>query len=162
MARIKTKGLDIFATEFENLAGAISRINAMALYDAAGIVADEIASAMQALPVREDKEWGTENHKLYGATQSEKNQLIENLGIADFQKTVGSHNTSIGFTGYVETPSSRFNDHVPSGMLMQCIEYGTDFRRGTHTITAAMKRARSRAEQAIQNRIETETNKIMK
>lgn len=162
MARIKVQGMGTFGQDFVDLVGAISRINAMALYDAAHIVADEIEAAVQALPVREDKEWGTEKHKLYGATKEEKEQLIEQLGIARFRKSPNTQNTSVGWTGYVWTPSTRFADHIPSGMLMQCIEYGTDFRRGTHTITAAMKRARSRAEQAIQNRIETETNKIMK
>ena len=162
MPRIKTTGLDIFGQQFIDLRDAISRINSMALYDAAGIVADEMEAAVRSLPVRDDKEYGTENHKLYGATQDEKDQLIEKLGIAKFRHNPDTKDTSVGWTGYVVTPSSRFADHVPAGMLMQCIEYGTYFRQGTHTITAAQKRAKAKAEEAIKKRIESETEKIMK
>ena len=161
MATIKTEGLDIFSKELDKLSKEIANINSMALYDAAGVVADEMGSALKGLPVRGDEEYGTSKFKLYGATEDEKRQLIENFGISRFRKESGSTETSIGFTGYVETPSSRFNDQVPTGMLMQCIEYGTSFRQGTHTLTAAMKSCRAKAEKAIQERIDKEVNEII-
>ena len=160
MATIKTEGLDIFTKQFEKLAKDISGINSMALYDAAGIVADEMVTALKGMPVRGDEEFATSKWKLYGATESEKAQLIDALGVSRFREEGGSKDTSVGFTGYVTTPSTRFADQVPAGMLMQCIEYGTAFRQGTHTLTAAMKRCKSKAEKAIQDRLEKEIGKI--
>lgn len=162
MATIKTEGLQLFSKQFEKLTNEIANINNMALYDAAGAVADELNSALKSLPTREESEWGTANKKLYGATESEKQQLIESLGVASFKKSSNSTDTSIGFTGYINTPSTRFGDMIPAGMLMQCIEYGTSFRQGTHTLTAATKRCKSKAEKAIEDRIDKEVNKIMK
>lgn len=160
MATIKTEGLDIFTKQLEKLSKEIANINSMALYDAAGVVADEMGNALKGLPVRGDEEYGTYKHKLYGATDSEKRQLIGSFGISRFRKGNGTTETSVGFTGYVETPSTRFNDQVPAAMLMQCIEYGTPFRQGTHTLTAAMKSCKSKAEKAIQERIDKEIKKI--
>ena len=161
MATMKVEGLDIFHKQFEKLTKEVSNINSMALYDAAGVVADELEAAMDKLPVRADGEYGTAQHKLYGATQSEKNQLIDALGVARFRKTGDSKDTSIGFHGYVSTPSKKYGDQVPAGMLMQCIEYGTKFRQGTHTLTSAMKSCKSKAEKAFQERLDQEVNKIM-
>lgn len=160
MATIKTEGLDVLAKELQTLSKDIADINSLALYDGAGVVADEMAAALRSLPVRGDKEFATSKWKLYGATESEKEQLIAAFGISTFRRGFGSIETSVGFTGYVNTPSTRFNDMVPAGMLMQCIEYGTAFRQGTHTISAAIKTCKSKAEQAIQERLDKEVEKI--
>ena len=162
MATIKTSGIEIFSKQLETLSKEISNINSMALYDGAGVVADAIGNALKGLPVRGDEEWGSSKWKLYGATESEKQQLAENFGISRFQKGFGSVQTSVGFTGYVNTPSSRFNNQVPTGMLMQCIEYGTEFRWGTHTVTAAINKCRSKAEAAMKGRVEKEINELTK
>jgi hypothetical protein len=160
MAASKINGMDTFQTQFENLAREIGKINRGALGSAAGLVADEMKAALEALPTHEEGQWGTETNKLYGVTPSEKEQLINALGIAPFRGTTDI-DTAIGFHGYVETPSNRFNDHVPAGMLMQCIEYGTSFRQGTHTLTGVMKKLKTEAVKAAQDYIDTETQKIM-
>lgn len=160
MATIKTEGMDIFTKQLEGLSKEIASINSMALYDAADVVADEMKAALEGLPVRGDEEFGTSKFKLYGATEDEKRQLINSFGISRFREGEGSKDTSIGFHGYVTTPSSRFADQVPAGMLMQCIEYGTAFRQGTHTLTAAMKSCKAKAEKAIQERINKEIKKL--
>lgn len=162
MATINVEGIDIFSKQLERLSKEIASINSMSQYDGAGVVADEMATALKGLPVRGDEEYGTSKYKLYGATESEKRQLMEHFGISRFRKGDGTVETSVGFTGYVSTPSSRFSDQVPAGMLMQCIEYGTAFRQGTYTMTAAMKTCKTKAEKAIQERLDKEIDKIMK
>lgn len=156
---IKVQGMEAFQTNLENLASGISKINNMALYEAAGIVAEEMRSALESLPTY-DKWYGTDGHPIYGATPSEKAQIIENFGIADFRNTGDGSQTSLGFTGYVNTPSTRYNDKVPTGMLMQCINYGTQFRKGTHTLDRVEKNAKEKAIQAAQNKIDQEIKKL--
>lgn len=154
---MKIKGMDAFTTKFEGLAKDIAHINNMALYEAAGYVAKEIGKALQSLPTYE----GRQEHRLYGATPSEKEQIIANFGISRFQQNDDGSQTSIGFTGYVDTPSARFNGRVPTGMLMQCIEYGTQFRKGTHTISKAIRAAQDQAIQKAENKLTTEIQKKM-
>lgn len=157
---VKIQGMGAFTSKFEGLSKDIAHINNMALYEAAGYVANEIGKALQSLPTYDDW-YGTTNYPLYGATPSEKAQIIENFGIASFRTTEDGSQTSIGFTGYVNTPSTKFGNKVPTGMLMQCIEYGTRFRKGTHTIARAEKAVRNQAIQIAQNKITEEIRKSM-
>lgn len=160
MPKISVVGIDEFNNSLQDMVKDISHINNMALYDAAGVAAEAIGSALQSLPTHPEGEWGTSQNPLYGATPSEKAQLVESFGISHFRQGDGSTNTSIGFTGYVNTKSKRFNNKVPAGMLMQCIEYGTQFRRGTHTISNAIKQCKEAVSKAAQDRIDQEVNKL--
>ena len=160
MAKIEIVGMGTFNNKLDELVSEISHINNMALYDAAGVAAQKIASALQSMPTHAEGEWGTAENPLYGATESEKQQLIQNFGISTFRKSDGRVDTSIGFTGYVNTKSKRFNNKIPAGMLMQCIEYGTQFRRGTHTISKAIRQAKEAVAQAAQDRIDQEVQKL--
>lgn len=154
---IKITGTEIFTDKLGQLAADISHMNKLALYDAAGYVADELKKALEAMPTYTERD----EHRLYGVTPSEKEQIIENFGVSRFENDPDGSKTSIGFTGYVRTPSKRFNDMVPTGMLMQCIEYGTTFRRGTHTISKMEKRIRGQAIQIAQEKLTKEIKKVM-
>lgn len=160
MPKVEIIGMEALTSGMSSLIQDISRINNMALYDAAGAVANEVANALQGLPVHDDDDYGTENHPLKGATASEKAQIIQNFGISRFKNSGSGSQTSIGFTGYVNTKSRKFNNQVPTGLLMQCIEYGTAFRQGTHTVSKAIKSARERAAQIAQQRIDQEVQKL--
>lgn len=155
---IKIEGIEIFQRQLERLAADIQKINRGALGEAAGYVADEMKSALESMPVRDDS---THPHRLYGATASEKAQIVQNFGISHFNDGGDLITTSIGFTGYVDTPSKRFNDQVPTGMLMQCIEYGTQFRKGTHTIGTMANKLREEAARKSQDYIDKRVKAIM-
>lgn len=155
MAKISVNGLDQYNKAFSDLVNDISHINNLALFDAAAVAADELKGALEGMPTHPEND----RHKLYGATASEKQQIIANFGVSRFRNSGGSTDTTVGFTGYVHTQSKRFNNMVPTGMLMQCIEYGTSFRRPTHTISNAVKNIKARAEQAAQDRIDQEIQK---
>lgn len=159
MAKMTVKGLDVYNAQLKKLAAQAEKINRGALGEGAGYVADEIKSALDSMPLRPDS---THPHKLYGATESEKEQIIDNFGIARFRTSGGGINTSVGFHGYVDTPSERFGDRVPTGMLVQCINYGTAFRVGTHTVDKAISAVKKSVSEKMQNYIDKETEKIMK
>ena len=156
---IRIQGMQSLQTGLENLASLISKINNLALYEAAGVVAEEMKNALDTLPTYEDW-YGTPSYPLYGATPSEKSQLIANFGIADFRSSVDGAQTSLGFTGYVNTPSTKYGDKVPTGMLMQAINYGTQFRHGTHTLDRVERSSKARAVQAAQDKIDQEIKKL--
>lgn len=161
MAKMTVTGLDSFTTQLTKLAGEAEKINRGTLGEGAGYVADQIKSALEGMPTYDDW-YGTDGHPLYGATESEKDQIISNFGIAKFKDSGGKIETSVGFHGYVDTPSTRFNDHVPTGLLMQCINYGTSFRRATHTVDHAIKAVKDAATQKMQDYIDKEVGKIIK
>lgn len=160
MARCTVDGIDIFADKLDLLARDASRINRGALGEAAGQVADAVSAALEGLPVCEEK-FTPPGHFRSGATASEKAQIIGNFGISKFKSTGGGYTTSIGFTGYVQTRSKRFNGNVPTGFLMQAIEYGTFFRVGTHTVSRAINSVRGRIPETVSEYIDREVAKIM-
>lgn len=159
MAKMTVTGIDTFTSQLTRLAQEADKINRGALGEGAGYVADQIGQAIDSIPVRDES---THPHKLYGATESELSQIKNNFGIAKFRSSGGKTETSIGFTGYVDTPSAKFNDHIPTGMLVQCIEYGTEFRQPTHTLSRAIKAVKGQAPQKMQDYMDKEVGKIMK
>ena len=158
MAKISIEGLDEFISELAKLGVEVDKINRGALGEAAGYVADQISNALEAMPVREP---GQSEHRLFGATEDEKAQIIENFGISKFRKANGSTDTSIGFTGYVDTHSPKYGNRVPTGMLMQCINYGTEFRQGTHTIDNALRVSKGTVSEIIQGYIDEKVSEII-
>lgn len=149
---VKVTGMDIFQTQLAGLVQDIQKINRGGLGEAAGYVADQMKEALEGMPVRPDKD--RSGHRLYGATESEKQQIIQNFGISTFKDSGDHIETAIGFHGYVNTPSAKFNDHVPTGMLMQCIEYGTSFRRGIHLISKMQNKVKDGAAEKARKYIE--------
>ena len=163
MATMKVEGLDHFAKQLNALDKDISKINRGALGEGAKYAANQIEKAIDSMPTHsEGYSYAAPDTKRTGATASEKSQIKANFGIARFKKTGSGWDTSIGFHGYVHTPSKRFNDNVPTGMLVQCIDQGTDFRNGIHSISSASRSAKGGVESKIQDYIDKEVNKIMK
>ncbi len=156
MAKISIQGMEAYQKQFEQLASDIHKINRGALGQAAGYCADQVKAALQSMPVRDEN---THPHRLYGATSSEKQQIIANFGIARFDDTGEQIGTALGFRGYVHTPSRRFNDQVPTGMLVQCIDLGTRFRKPTHILQNAIKQLKSSAPKQAQDYIDQEIQK---
>lgn len=161
MAKISITGMDKYMSQLDKLTGEVTKINRGALGEGAGIAADNIKAALEGMPTRGDDEYATSKWKLYGATESEKQQIISNFGITRFRTNGDGYDTVIGFTGYVNTPSTRFHDNVPTGMLMQCINNGNEYRRATHTINKAVNGTRAQVEAAVQQYIDEKTQEIM-
>lgn len=156
---VRITGMDIFQAQLASLTQDIQKINRGGLGEAAGYVADQMKHALESMPVRPDKP--TDRHRLYGATVSEKNQIIQNFGISRFNDNGDRIETAIGFHGYVHTPSAKFNDQIPTGMLMQCIEYGTQFRRGIHLISKTERQIREAAAEKARKYIEEKITEKM-
>lgn len=155
-------GINSFVSQLGQLNSEIAQITRGALGEAAGFVADEMKNALEAMPTHtEGYSYAAPDTKRTGATESEKQQIIDNFGISRFRESGDTTSTSIGFTGYVHTESKRFNDNVPTGFLMQAINYGSEFRNPTHTVDRAIRSAREAAQAKAQDYIDTKVNEIM-
>lgn len=161
MARIKVAGLDIYLANMQKMSEEMRNINKGALGEGAKVAAEKIREALETLPIRPDKMTGSQHsQRLYGVTESEYIQILDNFGIARFRDSGGAWNTSIGFTGYVNTPSAKFHDKVPTGLLVQAVEYGTKFRKPVHMLNKAAKVSEAEITAAMQKYIEEQINKI--
>lgn len=163
MAKMTVAGLDIFLTDLRNLDKEARNINKGALGEGAGYAYHELRDAIDTIPIRPDKYEGRQHsERLYGLTENEFRQVTNLFGIARFKNSSGGWNTSIGFHGMVDTPSAMWNNNVPTGYLVQCVEYGTEFRKATHILQRAINRSKDQIAQKMQDYIDKEVNKIMK
>lgn len=162
MAKLTVTGLDIYLTNMQNLNKEMRAINRGALGEGAHVAAEKVREALEGLPIRPDKYTGDmHEHKFYGVTSEELIQILDNFGIARFQDSGGAWNTSVGFTGYVNTPSAKWGDKIPTGLLVQAVEYGTEFRRPAHILAKAAKVSESEIRSAMEKYIEQKVNEIM-
>lgn len=162
MAKITVTGMDIYLANMQKMTQEVRNINKGALYEGAKMAADKVREALEMLPIRPDRYTGRQHsERFYGVTESEYIQILDNFGISRHRDSGGSWNTSIGFKGTVHTPSAKFHDEVPTGLLVQAVEYGTEFRKPLHILSKAAKANESEIREAMQKYIEDETNKIM-
>lgn len=162
MAKISVSGLDQYVNKLGILQKQAHEINRGALGEGAGYAADEIRSAVAGMPTMTEETRKYGEHRLYGATDNELAQILNNLGIKRFSENGGKISTQIGFGGYVYTPSKKFGNRIPTGMLVQCINYGTRFRQGTHTLDKVTNAIKKDVSDKIQKYIDKEVEKIMK
>lgn len=162
MAKISIVGMDVFLGNLSEMTKEIRNINKGALGEGAKVAAESMRDALENLPIRPNKYTGRQHsERLYGVTESEYAQILNNFGIARFKDSGGAWNTSIGFKGYVHTPSAKFNDQVPTGLLVQAVEYGTEFRKPLHMIAKAAKNVQESVAEHVQEYIDEQTSKIM-
>lgn len=162
MAKISILGMDVFLGNLSNLNQELRNINKGALGEGAKVAAEELRNAIEMLPIRPDKYTGRQHtERLYGVTESEYAQILNNFGIAHFKDSGGAWNTSVGFHGMVHTPSAMFKDEVPTGMLVQAVEYGTEFRKPVHILSRAAKAAQEVVAERAQKYIDDKVNQIM-
>lgn len=155
--KMSNKGLDALIQKFDNLTGSTKEIAHKGLYKAAGVIADEVKSGLQSLPIQEDPD-GTpptmrDGQKLTGVTSKDKQTLINSLGIAPHRDNGSSISTAIGFSGTSDVRTKRFPGGVPAGALMRGIESGTSVRTKHPVIRQALSRVKAQAAEAAKEEI---------
>lgn len=162
MAKVEVFGMEVFLANMQKMNTEMRNINRGALGEGAKVAAEKLREALEMLPIRADKYTGRQHsERFYGVTESEYIQILDNFGIARFQDSGGAWNTSVGFTGYVNTPSAKFNDKVPTGMLVQAVEYGTEFRKPVHMLAKATRASEAEIAGAMQEYIDAKVNEII-
>ena len=158
MAKITFPGLNDYELMISRLSKNAADIAGRAIYTGAGIVADEIKSGIQSLPIV--RGYGTaENPLPGGVTQPQKQGLLDGLGIAPLQDDGGYLNVKIGFDGYNRTKTEKYPQGQPNQMIAASTERGTIYRQKTPFIRDAVKKCRKEAEQAMALCVESEIAK---
>ena len=158
MAKLTFTGLDGYIAQLEKLRQSADGITKKALYEGAGVTADEIRSAVEALPTDNDRSAG---HYLKGITDEQKAALAKGLGVASFQSEGDRIDTLVGFTGYSDLITTEHPKGVPA-LIARIAESGTSFSQKTPFVRKALKTAKPKAEAEIKKVFETEIKRTMK
>lgn len=141
------------------------------VYPGAGLIADEIRKAIEALPVidmtvkedgsakvggkqhaRKDTSKGkTRKGAPAGVTKVEKEGLLEwasgtGMGLAPMRTDKNFLNTKVGFNGYNKHITPNYPKGHPNAMIARSVESGTSFRRKTPFIAPTVRAFRNEAE----------------
>ena len=162
MAKIEVAGMDVFLADLRKLSQEARNINKGALGEGAKVAVELYGEAIESLPIRPDKLTGRQHsERLYGVTESEYAQLCNSYGIARFRNTSGGWNTSIGVSGYINTPSAQYGDQVPARLLLAAVDGGTEFRKPARVMSKASRSMKSEVEEAMRDYIDKKVNEIM-
>ena len=160
MAKITFPGLNDYELMISRLSKNAADIAGRAIYTGAGIVADEIKSGIQSLPVV--RGYGTaENPLPGGVTQPQKQGLLNGLGIAPLQDDGGYLNVKIGFDGYNRTKTKDYPRGQPNQLVARGVESGTSWKQKHPFVRPAINRSRKRAEAAMAEALDKEIEKIV-
>ena len=163
MAKIEFKGINEYAKVLATLGNESEEIVKSAVYKGAAIVADEIKSGINSIPIQEGNNGlppvGTPENKLYGISRKQKGDLMDSFGLAPMENDGDYIQTKAGVDGYGSIPTKKYPGGVPNVMLMRSIESGTSFRDKHPVFRQATNRARKRAEEAMRNEIDNQMQK---
>lgn len=160
MAVITFKGLDKYERQLSQLSKNAEKIAGAAIYEGAGVIADEVRKNIESLPIVSG--YGTPSKPLPGGvTKSQKQGLLDGLGISQMVNTSGYLNVKIGFDGYNSTKTESYPRGQPNQLVARGVESGTSWKQKKPFIRPALTRAKPKAEQLMAETLDQEINKIM-
>jgi hypothetical protein len=157
---LKVEGMEEITAMLAKAEGAAQGIAALALYDGAGVVADEIsrgARGISTIPFRY-----AAGGRMRDPSPEEKEALISAgaAGIAKFDKTGNEVNTSVGYnrSGYVSIKGKI----KPVAVIANAINSGTSFMKKQPFIRNARDKAKDQATEVITQKVTSLVEEILK
>ena len=141
---------------------AVRAICNMAVYDGAKIVADAVRTQIQGLQTVSDKSNLYRYRKKEPArlSESQKQGLLDGLGLAHFNVTDGFINTKIGFNGYNSIKTKKYTNGQPNAMIARMVEHGASTFVAQPFIRKAVNACMGTAIAAMDLRIDEEIAKM--
>lgn len=159
MAKITFPGLGDYELMISRLAKGADEVAGKAIYAGAGIVADEIRKEIQGLPIVSG--YGTESNPLPGGvTKSQKQGLLDGLGISPMQDDGGYYNVKVGFDGYNSTRTDKYPRGQPNQLVARGVNSGTSWKQKNPFVRRGTNRAKKPAEAKMAEVIDFEIAKI--
>lgn len=159
MAKLKMQGLEKYEQQLLKLKEISREAIGQAIYDGAGIVADQVMANIQSLPV--DERGYTKEGTLHGVTSLQKAGLAEGFGIAKLQDEGGYAHVKLGFNGYNGVKSKRYPNGQPNSMIARSVNSGSSFRDRIPFVDNAVSAKKSAAEQAMIKKFDSVISKAL-
>ena len=160
MAKIAFKGLEEYERKLSRLGKESEKVAGAAIYEGAAIMADAIRQNIESLPIVTG--YGTTDAPLPGGvTRSQKQGLLDGLGITPMSSDNGFYNVKIGFDGYNSTKTKNYPQGQPNQLVARGVESGTSWKMKKPFVRPAINRSRKTVEKTMAETLDREINKIM-
>lgn len=159
MARMSFKASDDYALKLSKLAAQTEEVAKKAIYAAANIVADKVASNLAALPTDKFRRL-KDGEQFTGLPESQKKDLQDSFGVTPIKQDEDGWNAHIGFDGYGSKPTEKYPKGVPNQLLARAVESGSSVRQKTPFVRPAVNATKKDAIEAMNRVIDEELGKI--
>lgn len=156
--KLKFDGIDNFIDKLELFGNKSTAVAKSALYEGAGVAADELKKNLEAIPTASKNLpyiHSGSGIRIYGMTKQQKADVINAMGITKMRADSDGVSVRVGFNGY--TVNGKGEGSVPVALLVRSFESGTSFVRKAPIVRKAFATARPKVKQAI----ETQINRII-
>lgn len=162
MAKITFKKGDEYLMRLSRLESElVEKVCGPAIYDAAGLVADNIILAFLQVPT--DERYGTPGTPAIGPKKIQKKALYECYGITEMQDDgTGFLNVKIGFDGYSGIKTKKWPNGQPNQLIARSIESGTSYMVKHPFVKEGVSVSRKKAIEILKKRVDENIQKIMK
>lgn len=154
MASWKFEGLGQYLIQLEKLQANTGSAIGRAIYEGAGLVAQEVAAEIQRLPVNNQ-------HASKGVTSVQKKGLKEGFGISHAQSDGDYRHVKLGFDGYNKQRTENYPQGQPNSLIARSVNSGTSFRKKNPFVDRATRKSKSACEIRMSQVLEREIIKIM-
>lgn len=162
MARLQVKGINEYTKNIQKLYKDSEIILKRSIYPSAGFVIENMKEAINSLPIEEGPSglppYGSEEMPIRGISRQQKIDLLDGIGISNFQNTDGYLHVKVGFDGYGSVPTKKYPKGLPNVLLARAITSGTTFRKKNTAISRSVTKSKKEA----RNIINEEMNKYIR
>lgn len=162
MATLKFKGTDELNEKLDRARNCVGGMIKRALYDGAGVLADTLRKETESLPEVKEGFVPKSNQPIRGVTSDQKRGLLSSLFIETMQEDGGRYSTHVFFTGRNQTKTKKYPDGQPNALIARSVNSGSSVRMKIPFVNRAVSKAKAKVEAAMQARLDSDLDKIMK
>ena len=146
MAKWTMHGLDEYAQYLQKIGANTPEIIGAGVYEMARIVADQVRANLEALPSVPDKANISNYQKGYTKlSRSEKQGMLDGLGISHMENKNGYYNVKVGFDGYNSVKTKKYPNGQPNALMASIAESGSRYRQKTPFVRPAVRQSEQKA-----------------
>lgn len=154
-------GIANYIGQLERVSRATDEMVGRAVYEGADIIADEVRKNIENLPVSDAA--GNSAEKVSGLRTIQKKGLLDGLGIARKQTSMGYVHVKVGFDGYNGLKTGIYKAKgQPNAMIARTFESGNSFTKKTPFVAPAVRDKREAAERKMAEVIDREISKLIR
>ncbi len=158
--KMRTEGMEELSGMLREMGESAESVASMALYDGAGIMADEIKKGAEGIKTAPFKYAGPGRTRMPSPEEKAVVLSAEGMGISRFKKDGDGVETSVGYAsaGYAEMAGKT----VPIPLIANSINSGTSFMQKQPFIRKAVNSGGKKAMRAMTDKVESEWEKMTK
>ena len=149
LAKCKIVGLSKYTEQLNQLEADAHPIIRQCIFEGAAIMADAIKDAIDTIPTRSNKIYGSTTNMLNGLTGKQKAGLKMSFGILPMSDRNNQQSVKLGFDGYNDVETDQYPQGQPNQLIARAIESGTYFLQPCHFMSKAINANKSAVEERM-------------